>query len=651
MGRTLRHDRRMVDDRACVRCGRPDRGIMIAEGAAVRQLLVFLTTVLFATSLLAGMWGSRGVSHTFELRGDRLYVADGRGVSVYDVADPAHVQRLDVEIGDDESHDLAIAGGRLYLATSGGVEWFSVGTDGTLSREGRAENLGFVNRVAARGDYVVAGGGKSIYVLAWEQGELHQLRTYATRSAVRDLTFVKDFVYAGFDGGGVTVYSPEAAGAVAMISIESPTFDVDGETLWIASNQSGLQSFDVRDPASPQFIARVGKNEIHAETVAVANGRAYVMERPDIVRIYDVEDRTAPRLIHVLRDWTHVIDASGNRLFLSGTIIDGEDLPFATGIPVRIYDTTNASAPTILGEFHDLAGALSGVFTDGTLAWVSDPPYFRIIDVSQTDAPRELSSIFIPNIQDHVRVRNGLAILYGRSDVNFIDVTDPYAPKYLGEFESQGHPPSSAAILKDTVVEANGASGLHIIDYSDSAHPVQIAGRIMHYHDLVAGDDAVYTFHQYAWVILDITDRTRVVDRQIRDAVQFLHIDSVPPNSAYPEFLVLSDSDGLQTYSLREDRFDPKFVAKAPLAHPGVFGTSATSAYIERNGTLLRLDMTRPTEFVDTGLRVTSPMQISASGEKVVVADRYSLRVYGPNTAPPPPPPPAPPIRRRASRH
>lgn len=600
------------------------------------------------------MWGSRGMSHAFELDGTRLYVADGRGVSVYDVTDPRQIRRVDVEIGDDESHDVALSGsGQLLLATDGGVDAFGIAADGSLVRSGHFGAIGRVTSIAASETYVVAGGARFIAVLAWENGSLRHVRTLRTASAVRDLLFVDGLVYAGFEGGGISIYRPGDDEPLRMIPIEAPSFALQGDTLWVAANQSGLQSFDVSDAADPRFLSMTGKNEIRAEAVAVSAGRAFVMEKPDVVRIYDISDRAAPRFLHALRDWTRVIAAAPGRLYLSGAIIDGEGLPFASGIPVRIYDTTPAAAPAIAGEFRDFAGPVSGVFTDGTLAWVADPPYFRIIDVSQTANPRELSSIEIPNIQDHVRVKNGLAILYGRSDVNLIDVRDPYAPKYLGEFEARGHPPSSAALLRDTIVEANEHSGLHIVDYSDPANPVQIAGRIFHYHDLVAGDDAVYAFHQYAWVILDLTDRTKVVDRQVRQPLYFLRIESVPANAAYPEFLVLSDNDGLQVYSLREDRFDPKLVAKAAMPRPGVFGTSESAAYLASEGKLLRLDMVNPTQFVDTYLRVTSPLQISAAGQKIVVADRYSLRVYGPNTAAPPPPPPPPPdpapARRRAA--
>jgi hypothetical protein len=47
----------------------------------------------------------------------------------------------------------------------------------------------------------------------------------------------------------------------------------------------------------------------------------------------------------------------------------------------------------------------------------------------------------------------------------------------------------------------------------------------------------------------------------------------------------------------------------------------------------------------------TSPMQMSVAGEKVVIADRYRLRVYGPDTPAPPPAPTPVPSRRRAVAH
>jgi hypothetical protein len=355
---------------------------------------------------------------------------------------------------------------------------------------------------------------------------------------------------------------------------------------------------------------------------------------------------STPRELTTLRDWAGVAVADASRLFVAGSILDAEKKIYATGAAVRAYD---AGTLALIGEVRDLAGPVSGVWTDGSIAMVVDPPYFRVLDVSKTESPREIASLRIEDAQESVRVKNGLAIVYGRAKVHLIDVTNIYRPRYLGTWDTQGHPPSAAAIAGDTIVEANEHSGMHVLDYTDPAQPVQIAGRIFHYHDAAAGDDAAYLLMRSTTITVDLRDRTRVVTTRVDvTPLNYLQIDTVPPNAAFPRALVLRSTTGISIMSLVENRFVPTPVTIIPFAQPGLFGTSDRGAYITRDGSLHYLDLASPGTPADTGLRVTSPMQISVAGEKIVVADRYRVRVYGPDTAPPPAPPPA---RKRAVRH
>ena len=624
----------------------------LQTGSAVRHTLLLLVSLLASLSAYAGTWGSRGYAQSFEVRGTLLYSADGRGVTVYDVSDPANVRQLDVESGDDESHDAAfLDDATLVLATSAGVEWFDVNADGSLDRGGRTALAGGVRRVAGNGHFVAAGGPKEIALLEMHDGVLERRRTMPARGPVRDLVFIGDFLYATYETGGLDVFNALTGVRVERIGMETPTLALDGTTLWVASGQSGLFSFDVSNPAAPRALAtRADASLIDAGAIAVSGTHAYVADLPDTIRIYDITDRTLPRQIATVTDWVNVIGASGNRFFTSGVAYDRQHLPVAIGSAVRVYELSGATA-ALAGEYKDFAGPVSGVFTDGTLAYVVDAPYLRIIDVSKTDQPRELSSVLVPDTQDRIRVRNGLAIIYGRSNVNLVDVSDIYAPRYLSTYDSKGHPASAAALLRDTFVEGNEHSGLHIVDYSDPSRPVQIAGRIMHYHDVAAGDDAVYALQQSVFMTFDLSNRRAVVLTAEKGPIFYAQIDTVPPNVGSPEYLVTSRPEGMHVFSLRENRFAPRLIGSIDLSEPGVFGTSETSAFIAKDGSLLRLDVAAPTELVETGLRVTSPMQISAAGAKVVVADRYWLRVYGPDTAPPPAPEPEPPARRRAAGH
>jgi hypothetical protein len=146
-------------------------------------------------------------------------------------------------------------------------------------------------------------------------------------------------------------------------------------------------------------------------------------------------------------------------------------------------------------------------------------------------------------------------------------------------------------------------------------------------------------------LVVQIADERTVVDQ---DQIHYIHaqVDIAPPNSSRPEYLLARGEDGLHLYSL-EDRFHPAELDFLPMTGLGVFATGNRNAYIAKDGRLHFVDLTQELALQATEMRVTSPMQMSVAGEKIVIADRYSVRVYGPNTAPPP----APPARRRVSRH
>jgi len=618
-------------------------GASVAGSPPVRKIALFLFVVVLP--LHAGEWGQRGVSRRFVVNGDRLYAADGRGVSVYDVSSASSIRRIDVESGDDETRDLALMGGSLVVATARGIERFAVNAGGTLTRADAFRDIRDVTRIAANDQYIAAVSGRDVTIY---DGSFTHLRTIRLSNAVSAVAFVGGVLYVAVSEVAVYAYDPIGASEPAVLSVDALDFARSGSTLWAAGLSQGLVAIDVSHPAAPRVAGRIGSGSFKLSAVAASGSRVYAVELPDTLRVFDATSPQEPRLMSTLRDWVHTIAASGTRLFLAGTRIDGEGLPFETGVPVRVYDATNLNALTVAGEVTDLAGPVSGAWTDGSIAFIVDPPYLRVLDVSKTAEPREITSIVVPDIQDHIRVRNGMAILYGRSDVNFIDVSNPSKPKYLGTYDALGHPPSAAAFLRDTIVEANEHSGLHIVDYSDPANAVQIAGRIWHYHDVVAGDDAVYAMQLSTFLALDVTDRRHVVDRQIRNIQTTEQLDTIPPNSGSPEYLVWRGPDAIVFLTLLEDRFEPREIATVSLSHPDLFGTSATGVFVTLDGSLSRIDVADPQNVVETGMRVISPQQIAVADEKLVIADRYSVRVFGPDTPPPPQPAAA---RRRATRH
>lgn len=612
-----------------------------------RRLLVPLAFLLLAVTVHAqsGMWGSRGIARRFVASGALVYSADGRGITVYDTTNAASIQRRDVELSDGETRDVALSGSDLVVVASyDGTERFA-NSNGNLTRLSTITQEGETTRVAANATHVAAGSRTSLTMYRRAALDLERAWQRRLDFPVLALAFVGRYLYASIERQGVIVLDSATGAEVSSIVLAAQAFSGTGNVLWAAGGANGIFAIDVTDAAHPRIIGNAGSGEVNMTDLAVAGTRAFAIQPPDKLYTFDITSPTEPRLVATRSEPAHVIAASGTRAFISGQIIDAFGLTRQTGVAVRVYDAQNLASLTVAGEFHDFAGPLSGAATNGSVAYVVDPPFLRIIDISKTAAPKELSKVEVPQIQDSIRVKNGLAIIYGRGEVNLIDVNDLYAPKYLGTYHSTGTPPSAAAILRDTIVEANYASGLHIVDYSNPANPVQIAGRIWHYLDLAASDDAIYALLQSEFLVLDLTDRTNVVDRQLHQ-MDVTQVELAPPVAPHPDLLVLRQPQGFRIFSLA-DPFDPAEIAYVEARRAGLMGTTDASAYFEKNGFLWRIDLTSPSVPLETNLRVTSPMQINGAGEKIVVADRYSLRIYGPDTAAPPPPPPPPPAGKR----
>lgn len=606
----------------------------------VRRLLILVFLLVPSAFAQSGMWGSRGISERFAVNGELVYVADGRGVSVYRVR--ATIERIDVELSDDRTNDLALAGNELFVATSRGLRRYLIGPDGTLLfAEAIEERDGGASRIAAGSGYIATGVGNKIVFRQRAGSTLEITRTATFGAPIRALQFVDGYLYAGVDHEALYVIDPLREEPRATLPINAGGFARQGSVLWVAAGPAGITSLDIAAPSAPRVVGNSGGGEVNVMDVAVAGTRAFGLQRPNKLYAFDVASPAAPRQTSVLEGAFHVIGARSDRLFVAGSRVDPYGLDTATGIPLRAHDPASLQ---VLTEFRDLAGPVSGAATDGTLAYVVDPPYFRVIDVHQSAAPRELAAIVVPRIQDRVRIRRNLAAVYGRGLVNLIDISDPYKPRHIATYDGLGIPPSNAAIARDTIVEANFASGLHVADYSDLANPVQISGRIWHYLDLVASDDVIYAVLQNTFLVADLTNRFKVVDVILKDEVGAIQTEVAPGNAPQPKYLLMRNPNAITVYSLA-DRFHPEELGVVPVPDAGIMGTTDATGWFERDGRLASIDLAHPAAFETTALRVTAPMQIAGSGKKLVVADRYSLRVFGPDTAAPP----APPGKKRAA--
>lgn len=622
----------------------------VAQFAAVlRNLRLLVLALLVFVSLAAhaqsGIWGARGITRQFLVRGNQVIAIDGRGVASYDVSNPAAVRRLSAIQRDDESLYGALIGtSELAVLTRGGIDRYTISSTGALSLHSQLPLSGYT---ALYGNGDLLAGVSPNGITLWRPSEegLDQLAQYPTNGVVNAIAFHNNIIYVAVEGAAIYAYRTNDTTPIAIIPTNGRGLAISGNTLYAAAGVNGLIAYDITNDATPRELARLGAGEVNLQSVAASGTRVYASEATNRIHVYDTANGTLTD-VATIHEPVAALAASGTKLFVSGAVIDKYGLALETGAPLRVFDVASSAAPKLAGDFRDYAGPVSGVATDGSLAYVVDPPYFRVIDISKTAAPRELASLEIAGIQDRVRIHGKTALIYGRGNVNVVDITNPYAPRLVTTYESTGIPPSSASMAGDELVEGNPASGFHIVDFRHYAPPGQIGGLKGHYWEVVARDNAAYIFEIGGIRVLDITDRANaVIAKDINLAGRGAEI--IDATESHPELLLVYSPTGLQLFTLANP-LDP--IMSGSLLYPqgGAIAAYRDTAWFAEPGTIDEIDISNPAHprALPTTMRVTSPMQMAAAGRKIVVADRYSLRIYGPDT-PAPAPPPIP--KRRAA--
>lgn len=119
-----------------------------------------------------------------------------------------------------------------------------------------------------------------------------------------------------------------------------------------------------------------------------------------------------------------------------------------------------------------IPGPATTVHVHASIAYVSDGPTLRLVDVSDPAAPVVRGSYTFPQNVYGVRVQD--AVAYAAIDfhgLGILDVSDPAAPALLGAFQTAGQA-LSVDVAGSTAVVANRLSGVELIDVSDPTAPV-----------------------------------------------------------------------------------------------------------------------------------------------------------------------------------
>jgi len=263
---------------------------------------------------------------------------------------------------------------------------------------------------------------------------------------------------------------------------------LDGDVLYMASMDAGLEVFSVAKPGS---VKRLGAVETpgRAWDVWVSDGHAFVADADGGLQVIDVSKPASPMLVASL-DTPGVASAvvvSGGVAFVAdGYNYDGCEGQVKLGCNLRVIDVSDPSRPTQVnvvdvGGIEELALDGRTLFATG---WdtlfefdVDDPVKPALTRVATTDC------FGWETTNEQILTRHGAGVSE-RSSPTFLGITvtdalvladglvfDRRTMKAIAAVPTPAGTPHAGQIEDDRYIVADGEGGLVVIDLGDPAYP------------------------------------------------------------------------------------------------------------------------------------------------------------------------------------
>jgi len=233
-------------------------------------------------------------------------------------------------------------------------------------------------------------------------------------------------------------------------------------------NSSGLQIWDLTNPASPSFVGQTSTPN-YGEKLAVAKGYAYIARYDEGLSIVEIGDGTSPVTVGSYDVFNITFDAfiSGNYAYLAH-VDDG----------MLIIDLSDLGNPNLVGQY-DTPDYTYDVYVSGNYAYVADlAGGLRIADISDPNNPTEIGSLDSVNVFK-LTVAGNYAYTIDYVDPNdpyqvcVVDVSNPANPLMTGSVQLPGSA-SELAVHGNYLFVAADDDGIRVIDVSNPSAPAEV---------------------------------------------------------------------------------------------------------------------------------------------------------------------------------
>jgi hypothetical protein len=420
-------------------------------------------------------------------------------------------------IANGPCFDLVEKDGYLFAAQGGEIRVYDVSTPGKIAGLTWSEYIGrFYEGDAIRG---LTLDGSTLYIADYSRLGIVDISDprkpvvlgtlpIGTGGRLNDVAVKGNTAYLAVEGTGIMVadVSDKAApsmerGAAPRGSDQPGRMAVSGDSLYVSS-VSGLEIFDISNPAEPLPAGSYQGGASSYSGVAVRGSYAYAVEYYQGVRILDVSDPSHPVSVGSVSGINaNDIKILGDYAYVS-TRYEG----------FRIYDISSPGSMEELGTGTGISGYTEGIFPTQTRTYLAaESMGFGIWDTQEPDSPRFLVQVFsLGGVDSLAPYGHYLYLGAHNTGIWVIDVATPSRPKEVSLVMNGGR--NYALDIKgSTLYAAADWDGLCSYAITEPEHPspqVENFGNDLMY---VLGDGSyVYTGGSnsgFAGGIVDATSR------------------------------------------------------------------------------------------------------------------------------------------------
>ncbi len=239
---------------------------------------------------------------------------------------------------------------------------------------------------------------------------------------------------------------------------------VSGSTAVCAANGSGIDIFDISNPANPALIANFDTTG-QALAIAISGTRVYVADGGGGLQIIDISNPSTPNLLGIY----NIDDISPQGVYAVGTtvyVVTGRN-------GLKIIDAGIPASPTLLGSYRTVGNA-TDIFVVGSTAYIVEENIgFEIVDVSTPATPQMLSRIASTEASG-VWVEGDIACFcVGEFGFTLYNISNPARPQRLQGLSSPATVVNNAQIVGSNLYLTDDNRGLQIVDISDPNKPTR----------------------------------------------------------------------------------------------------------------------------------------------------------------------------------